>query len=137
MTIMRPNRAGKNSIVTTTIAPSVGVVRTAAATASTLRSRELTTAVTRPRPVAVSFTGPRSVGLVEEDAPVLLPGTVRVRTLYSGISAGTEMTAYRGSNVYLTKQWDPAQRLFTSGGRSFDYPVTGWGYSEVGEVVEV
>jgi 2-desacetyl-2-hydroxyethyl bacteriochlorophyllide A dehydrogenase len=89
------------------------------------------------RPVAVSFTGPRSVGLVEEDAPVLLPGTVRVRTLYSGISAGTEMTAYRGSNVYLTKQWDPAQRLFTAGGRSFDYPVTGWGYSEVGEVVEV
>jgi len=88
------------------------------------------------RPVAVSFTGPRSVGLVEEDTAPLLPGTVRVRTLYSGISAGTEMTAYRGSNVYLTKQWDPAQRLFTAGSRSFDYPVTGWGYSEVGEVVE-
>jgi 2-desacetyl-2-hydroxyethyl bacteriochlorophyllide A dehydrogenase len=88
------------------------------------------------RPVAVSFTGPRTVGLVEEAVPPLLPGTVRVRTLYSGISAGTEMTAYRGSNVYLTKQWDPAQRLFTSGGRSVAYPVTGWGYSEVGEVVE-
>jgi 2-desacetyl-2-hydroxyethyl bacteriochlorophyllide A dehydrogenase len=88
------------------------------------------------RPVAVSFTGPRTVGLVEEAVPPLLPGTVRVRTLYSGISAGTEMTAYRGSNVYLTKQWDPAQRLFSSGGRSVAYPVTGWGYSEVGEVVE-
>jgi 2-desacetyl-2-hydroxyethyl bacteriochlorophyllide A dehydrogenase len=88
------------------------------------------------RPVAVSFTGPRTVGLVEEEVAPLLPGTVRVRTLYSGISAGTEMTAYRGSNVYLTKQWDPAQRLFTAGGRSFAYPVTGWGYSEVGEVVE-
>ncbi|WP_448626466.1 zinc-dependent alcohol dehydrogenase [Geodermatophilus sp. URMC 64] len=90
-----------------------------------------------PPPVAVSFTGPRSVALVAEAVPVLAPGTVRVRTLYSGISSGTEMTAYRGSNVYLTKQWDPAQRLFTAGGRSFDYPVTGWGYSEVGEVVEV
>ncbi|MGY1618925.1 zinc-binding alcohol dehydrogenase [Geodermatophilus sp. SYSU D00691] len=89
------------------------------------------------RPLVVSFTGPRSVALVEEDAAVLRPGTVRVRTLYSGISAGTEMTAYRGSNVYLTKQWDPEQRLFTEGGRSFEYPVTGWGYSEVGEVVEV
>jgi 2-desacetyl-2-hydroxyethyl bacteriochlorophyllide A dehydrogenase len=87
-------------------------------------------------PVAVSFTGPRTVGLVEEEVAPLLPGTARVRTLYSGISAGTEMTAYRGSNVYLTKQWDPAQRLFTAGGRSFAYPVTGWGYSEVGEVIE-
>ncbi len=89
------------------------------------------------RPMAVSFTGPRSVALVEEEVAPLLPGTVRVRTLYSGISAGTEMTAYRGSNVYLTKHWDPAQRLFTAGGRSFDYPVTGWGYSEVGSVVEI
>jgi 2-desacetyl-2-hydroxyethyl bacteriochlorophyllide A dehydrogenase len=90
----------------------------------------------RRRPVAVSFTGPRSIGLVEEEARPLLPGAVRVRTLYSGISAGTEMTAYRGSNVYLTKHWDPAQRLFTAGGRSVAYPVTGWGYSEVGMVVE-
>jgi 2-desacetyl-2-hydroxyethyl bacteriochlorophyllide A dehydrogenase len=89
------------------------------------------------RPVAVSFTGPRSVALVEEDVPALRPGTVRVRTLFSGISSGTEMTAYRGSNVYLTKRWDPAQRMFTAGGRSFEYPVVGWGYSEVGEVVEV
>src|SRR4051794_35228313 len=88
------------------------------------------------RPVAVSFPGPRSVGLVEEDVPVLLPGSVRVRTLYSGISSGTEMTAYRGSNVYLTKHWDPAQRLFSAGGRTVGYPVTGWGYSEVGRVVE-
>lgn len=90
-----------------------------------------------PAPVAVSFTGPRSVTLVEEARSPLLPGTVRVATLYSGISAGTEMTAYRGSNVYLTKLWDPARRLFTVGSQSFDYPVTGWGYSEVGEVVEV
>src|SRR4051794_41778615 len=84
------------------------------------------------RPVAVSFPGPRSVGLVEEDVPVLLPGAVRVRTLYSGISAGTEMTAYRGSNVYLTKHWDPAQRLFAAGSRSVAHPGTGWGYNRGG-----
>ena len=35
------------------------------------------------------------------------PGSVRVRTWYSGISAGTELTAYRGSNPYLTSTWDP------------------------------
>src|SRR3954452_9869534 len=99
-------------------------------------SSPLPSQASRRRPVAVRFTGPRSIGLVEEEARPLLPGAVRVRTLYSGISAGTEMTAYRGSNVYLTKHWDPAQRLFTAGSRSVAYPVTGWGYSEVGMVVE-
>jgi 2-desacetyl-2-hydroxyethyl bacteriochlorophyllide A dehydrogenase len=132
MAIMRRNRYGSSTIVTTPIAPAISPVPT---TPPLVRRDPAVRAVHR-RPVAVSFTGPRTVGLVEEDVPSLLPGTVRVRTLYSGISAGTEMTAYRGSNVYLTKQWDPAQRLFTAGGRSFDYPVTGWGYSEVGEVVE-
>lgn len=115
--------------------PSIAAAESPPATTAPRRSPHQNS-MTRPRPVAVSFSGPRSVGLVEEEVPALLPGTVRVRTLYSGISAGTEMTAYRGSNVYLSKHWDPAQRLFRSGGRSFDYPVTGWGYSEVGEVVE-
>jgi len=68
------------------------------------------------RPVVVSFTGPRSVALVDEDVPDLLPGTVRVRMLYSGVSAGTELTDYRGSNVHLIKHWDPPRRLFGAGG---------------------
>jgi 2-desacetyl-2-hydroxyethyl bacteriochlorophyllide A dehydrogenase len=66
-----------------------------------------------------------------------MAGHSRVRTLYSGISAGTEMTAYRGSNPYLTRTWDPARRLFSDGGHTFAYPLRGWGYSEVGVVVEV
>jgi 2-desacetyl-2-hydroxyethyl bacteriochlorophyllide A dehydrogenase len=66
----------------------------------------------------------------------LRPGSVRVRTWYSGISAGTELTAYRGSNPYLTGTWDERARLFVPGTPTFGYPVTGWGYSEVGEVVE-
>jgi 2-desacetyl-2-hydroxyethyl bacteriochlorophyllide A dehydrogenase len=89
------------------------------------------------RPVVVSFTAPRSVRLVEEVRAPLLPGTVRVRTLYSGISAGTELTAYRGSNPYLAKNWDPGRRLFTDGGSSVSYPIVGWGYSEVGRIAEV
>jgi threonine dehydrogenase-like Zn-dependent dehydrogenase len=63
---------------------------------------------------------------------------VRVRTLYSGISAGTEMTAYRGSNPYLSKQWDATNRLFlASESASQPYPLSGWGYEEVGEVIEI
>ena len=53
----------------------------------------------------------------------LLPGSVRVRTWYSGISAGTELTAYRGSNPYLTGTWDPDRRLFLPGSPTFAYPV--------------
>jgi threonine dehydrogenase-like Zn-dependent dehydrogenase len=92
-------------------------------------------------PEVVSFISPGQVALVPCDAAPLTPGTVRVRTWYSGISAGTELTAYRGTNPYLTRTWDADRRLFVdpadSSGASFAYPVEGWGYSEVGEVVEV
>jgi 2-desacetyl-2-hydroxyethyl bacteriochlorophyllide A dehydrogenase len=87
-------------------------------------------------PQVVSFIAPREVALVECPALPLLPGCVRIRTWYSGISAGTELTAYRGSNPYLTSSWDPDSRLFVPGPPTFEYPVSGWGYSEVGEVVE-
>ena len=88
-------------------------------------------------PHVVQFNAPRDVSLVELARSPLTPGSVRVRTWYSGISAGTELTAYRGSNPYLTSTWDPESRLFRPGEPSFSYPVAGWGYSEVGQVVEV
>src|SRR5688572_17911442 len=86
----------------------------------------------------VVFTEPRTVGFESYDDPPLKPHEVRLRTLYSGISAGTELTAYRGSNPYLHKQWDPARKLFIPAEQpSLTYPVSGWGYEEVGEVVEL
>jgi 2-desacetyl-2-hydroxyethyl bacteriochlorophyllide A dehydrogenase len=85
----------------------------------------------------VQFTSPGEVELVDCPAPELASGMMRVRTFYSGISAGTELTAYRGSNPYVTKHWDVGQRLFVDGEPSFSYPVAGWGYSEVGQVVEL
>jgi 2-desacetyl-2-hydroxyethyl bacteriochlorophyllide A dehydrogenase len=74
---------------------------------------------------------------VPEPAAELVPGSVRVTTLYSGISAGTELTAYRGSNPYLNRTWDADRHLFVEGEATTSYPVTGWGYSEVGTVTEV
>ena len=87
---------------------------------------------------AVALVAPRQVRVVDEPAGVLGPGQVRVRTLYSGISAGTELAAYRGTSPYLHKRWDPSQRLFVQhdGAGSPSYPLTTWGYEEVGEVVE-
>lgn len=87
-------------------------------------------------PSVVQFNGPRDVALVPCPPMDLPPGGVRVATLYSGISAGTELTAYRGTNPYLTGTWDAERRLFVPGSPTFAYPVAGWGYSEVGRVVE-
>ena len=84
----------------------------------------------------VTFEGPKEVSVREYEDPPLGPGEVRLKTLYSGISAGTEMTAYRGSNPYLAKRWEPGRRLFVEGETSLEYPVEGWGYEEVGEVAE-
>jgi threonine dehydrogenase-like Zn-dependent dehydrogenase len=85
----------------------------------------------------VTFEGPREVGIREYEERSLQPNEVRLRTLYSGISAGTELTAYRGSNPYLSKRWDEDRRLFVEGGVSLQHPIEGWGYEEVGEVAEI
>lgn len=85
----------------------------------------------------VTFPAPRAVELQEYEEPPLGPGEVRLRTLFSGISAGTELTQYRGSNPYLTKRWDGDRRLFVEGDVSMAYPVRGTGYEEVGRVAEV
>jgi threonine dehydrogenase-like Zn-dependent dehydrogenase len=62
---------------------------------------------------------------------------VRVRTLYSGISTGTELAAYRGSSPHLHKRWDSDHRLFRKmRGQAPQYPIDNWGYEEVGEIVE-
>jgi 2-desacetyl-2-hydroxyethyl bacteriochlorophyllide A dehydrogenase len=92
-------------------------------------------------PVALTLTAPRRVELVPETPGPVPPGHLRVRTLYSGISAGTELTLYRGTNPHLTRNWDPQRRLFgpTADGAPAGaaYPNAAWGYSEVGEVVEL
>jgi 2-desacetyl-2-hydroxyethyl bacteriochlorophyllide A dehydrogenase len=79
---------------------------------------------------AVSFLAPRRVGLGTVDLPAIGAGQTLVRTLYSGISAGTELLAYRG-------EIDPALPLDESleglQGGTFTYPFQ-YGYSCVGRV---
>lgn len=81
---------------------------------------------------------PGRIGTAPIDVKPLDAGEVRIRTLFSGISAGTEMTAYLGSNPYLKKRWNRETRLFeTGGGTSLSYPMPAIGYEEVGEISEV
>jgi threonine dehydrogenase-like Zn-dependent dehydrogenase len=85
----------------------------------------------------VTFEGSREVGIREYEERPLQPNEIQLRTLYSGISAGTELSAYRESNPYLSKRWDDDRRLFLDEGVSLRHPIEGWGYEEVGEVAEV
>ena len=85
----------------------------------------------------VRFASPRKAEVVAYDDPVPAPGEVLLETVYSGISAGTELTAYRGSNPYLASRWDPERRLFVPGDSTATYPLDGWGYEEVGRVSAV
>jgi threonine dehydrogenase-like Zn-dependent dehydrogenase len=89
--------------------------------------------------------GGRTVQIVESGAvecavyePAPLPaGHVRVRTVRSAISPGTEMTFFGkdASNVYLHKQWNEDLRLFEPGRPSMEYPIV-FGYRAAGEVSE-
>ncbi|MCC8246232.1 zinc-dependent alcohol dehydrogenase [Saccharothrix luteola] len=84
----------------------------------------------------VRLDAPGCVSITEEPDPPLHATGVRLRTLYSGISAGTELTQYRGTNAHVVKTWDPGARLFVPGRPAVAYPAV-VGYEEVGEVVEV
>jgi 2-desacetyl-2-hydroxyethyl bacteriochlorophyllide A dehydrogenase len=67
----------------------------------------------------------------------LASGYVRVRTVTSAISPGTEMT-YIGAgatNPYLHKRWDPSLRIFVAGRPSVEYPIV-FGYRAAGKVVK-
>ncbi|MEU9510000.1 zinc-binding dehydrogenase [Micromonospora sp. NPDC048170] len=88
----------------------------------------------RDRVVVVS--GPGRVELVEQDAAELVDGTFRVRTLFSGVSAGTELSYVKGTNPYLNVTWNADLGLFQPGAASTPYPVTRLGYMQVGRVVE-
>lgn len=84
------------------------------------------------------FSGPKKIVVQEETDNPLASKQVRVKTLFSGISAGTELTVFRGSNPYLQKQWDDERKLFTTAEKaSVSYPFHTWGYEEVGEIIEV
>jgi threonine dehydrogenase-like Zn-dependent dehydrogenase len=88
------------------------------------------------RDSVVVVSGPGKVELVERDAAELRDGTFRVETLFSGVSAGTELSYVKGTNPYLNVTWNADLGLFQPGAASTPYPVERLGYMQVGRVVE-
>ena len=82
----------------------------------------------------VELTEPGSVGIRAYADPAPGHGEAAVRTWYSGISAGTELATYRGTNPYLQRRWDPDAGTLPARRPTFGYPMDVWGYSEVGVV---
>jgi threonine dehydrogenase-like Zn-dependent dehydrogenase len=85
----------------------------------------------------VQLTEAGEVECVRYDPAPLADGHVRIRTVRSAISPGTEMTFYgrRATNVYLHKRWNPELRIFEVGTASMTYPLV-IGYRAAGEVTE-
>lgn len=83
------------------------------------------------------ITNPWEIGYGEYEDRILKSNEVRLKTIYSGISIGTELTVYRGLNPYMLKKWDSEKKLFVKGeGTSLSYP-TESGYEAVGQVSEI
>ena len=61
-------------------------------------------------------------------------GQFDVDTVYTGFSAGTELTFVKNANPYLTSRWDPEMGVFVEGEPSAHFPLPFLGYMEVGRV---
>ena len=85
----------------------------------------------------VVFSGPRTIDVVSEPSRRLTPREVRIATVVSGISRGTEMNFYRGDAAFLEKSYDADLCLFRQdSGAVMSYPIE-FGYENVGRIVEV
>lgn len=81
---------------------------------------------------AVGVRGPGEAALLDVELPPLELGRFRVRTRWSGISAGTELTFLKGTNPYLHAGWDAELGVFRRDRAATGYPVRQLGYMEVG-----
>lgn len=76
------------------------------------------------------FVGPDSVEVREEAIPVIAPNQALVQTLFSAISAGTEMLIYR-QQISLSQPIDLNIQALSG---KFQFPMK-YGYSVVGKIV--
>lgn len=91
-------------------------------------------------PRTLVTTAPRRLGRREAPRQELGPGEVRLRTVVSGVSHGTELNLYRGTSAFGDRRFDDELRAFVPAEPvDADGPDRGTelGYELVGEVVEI
>ena len=86
------------------------------------------------RTIGIAAPGVAELFSYEEEPPV--DGQFRVDTLFTGLSAGTELTFLKGTNPYLHSSWDADRGVFLPGVPSRTLPIPSLGYMEAARVVE-
>lgn len=61
-------------------------------------------------------------------------GEVQLDTLYSGFSAGTELTFFKNTNPYFSSRWDAENTVFLESEPGIHYPLPFLGYMEVARI---
>jgi threonine dehydrogenase-like Zn-dependent dehydrogenase len=77
---------------------------------------------------------PGVLEVAETPEPPLADGRFRGQTLFTGLSAGTELTWYRGTSPYFRAGWDAELGLFDRDRPAQRFPVDRLGYMEVARV---
>ena len=85
---------------------------------------------------SLGFEAPGQPFFADYDEGPPPPWELRIETMFSGFSAGTELTFMKGTNPYLHSRWDEGGRIFVTGEAGLHYPVPFVGYMEVGRVIE-
>jgi NADPH:quinone reductase-like Zn-dependent oxidoreductase len=82
----------------------------------------------------LTIEGPGQAAICTEPAAPLTDGSFRADTLYSGLSVGTELSFFKGTNPFLSTRFDAELGLFRPGQGRTGYPVRKLGYMEVATV---
>jgi len=89
----------------------------------------------KPRRVYhIGFAAPGRSKIFHYDEDGQPDDSFRVRTLYCGISTGTELTHFTGTNPYLHAFWDDDLKIFEEGRGKTEYPLPFSGYMQAGRV---
>ncbi len=92
------------------------------------------------------YDGPRQITVQNAPELPMKENEVRIQTICSGLSHGTEMSVYRGAAPFFRRKYDPDTRLFEDADitETWQYPIKScdpgvWymGYANVGKVIEV
>lgn len=84
----------------------------------------------------IGFDSPGHVAGFEYSEGAMPYGCFRVKTLFSGISAGNEITYFNGTTPYLHARWDNNLHLYVDNDHFEGYPVHAIGSMQVGVVIE-
>ncbi len=85
---------------------------------------------------SLGVEGPGKAYFLEYEEGPPAEGQIRLDTLYTGFSAGTELTFMKNTNPYLHSRFDGGRGVFLENEPDLHYPVPFLGYMEVARVSE-